>query len=64
LHLEKDEYLNEVEIQNSALYELVIRLFCFINREFVDHRNLKRCRWTRTFRWQPNQCIIWKYLHG
>jgi len=38
--LEKEEYVNEVEIQNSKFYEFVIRLHRFVNGETRDHRNL------------------------
>jgi hypothetical protein len=38
--VEKDEYLNEVEIQNSKLYDFLLRLSRFLNGESRDHRKL------------------------
>ena len=38
--VEKEEYINEVEIHNSNLYEFLIRLFRFVSGESRDHLNL------------------------
>jgi hypothetical protein len=37
---EKEEYVNEIEIQNTKLYEFIARLSRFVNGESRDHRNL------------------------
>lgn len=37
---EKEEYINEIEIENTKLYEFVTRLCRFINGESRDHKNL------------------------
>jgi hypothetical protein len=38
--LENEEYVNEVEIQNTKFREFVTRICRFINGELTDHRNL------------------------
>ena len=56
-------YLNEIEIQNSKIYEFLTRLFRFVNGESRDHRKLLALNQDKTFYWRPNQYIIWKYLN-
>ncbi len=37
---EKNEYINQIEIQNNKLYEFITRLSRFVNGESRDYRNL------------------------
>ncbi|HEX3768628.1 MAG TPA: hypothetical protein VHT72_09640 [Puia sp.] len=37
---EEEEYINEIEIENTKLYEFVTRICRFINGESRDHKNL------------------------
>lgn len=38
--IKRDEYLNETEMENVQFCEFVVRISRFVNREYVDYKNL------------------------